>query len=182
MFFFDWSISNMRLLAMISHFVLTTGKLLLLSIYLHKLIIIIIITMLIGLYWTKIDSIQVGMIDYTDRHEYYLANTQYSSLIIFGLIFIIVEFISYGITYENIDILCMMHLFLDIVGCFTVSWIILDGLDWRTYIYIFVFCVMVPCFLDILQFVSYIASNRWISTNDKRSIAMRLYYNWCVRR
>jgi len=141
-----------------------------------------IIIIIIGLYWTRIDSIQVGMIDYTDRHEYYLANTQYSKLIIFGLIFMIIEFISYGITYETIDILCMMHLFLDIVGCFTVSWIILDGLDWRTYIYIFVFCVLIPCFFDLLQFVLYIASNRWSITNDKRSVAMRIYYNWFVRR
>lgn len=122
------------------------------------------------------------MVDYKDNHEYSLANRQYRNLIIFGLIFLIIEFISYGLTYETINILCMMHLFLDIVGCFTVSWIILDGLDWRTYIYIFVFCVTVPCFLDLMLFVQYIVSNRWILSNDKKSLAVRFYYNWCVRR
>lgn len=137
---------------------------------------------MLGLYWTRFDSIQVAMVDYKSDHEYLIANRQYRNLIIFGLIFLIIEFLSYGFTYETINILCMMHLFLDIVGCFTISWIILDGLDWRTYIYIFVFCVIVPCFFDILLFVQYLISNRWSLTNDKKSVAMRLYYNWCTRR
>lgn len=42
---------------------------------------------------------------------------------------------------KQLSLFGAVKLFLDIVASFFIAWIILDGLEWLTYVYIFVFCV-----------------------------------------
>jgi hypothetical protein len=45
------------------------------------------------------------------------------------------------ISPHHVTLFGTMKLFLDVVASFFIAWIILDGLEWLTYVYIFVFCV-----------------------------------------
>ena len=117
----DFKLPFLRVLFLLSHFVLTCF-----------------------LYWTKFSSLQVTMLsNYRDDHHYKIINQQYTGLMSFGLIVLIIEALIVCCSEEAITFGSTMHLFLDMVACFFISWIVLDGLDWQTYVYIFFFCMYV---------------------------------------
>lgn len=93
-----------------------------------------------GLYWTKVDCIQISMRDINDDNEYKQIDRAYSGLLSMGIILLIIE-VAYAGNETQVTLRSMIHLFLDAVACIFTSWIALDGLSWTTYIYIFVFCV-----------------------------------------
>jgi hypothetical protein len=65
----------------------------------------------------------------------------YRGLVAFGLFLIILELLIFSLNWNEKTFSSAMHLLLGIIGCFFNLWIALDGLDWRTYIYILVFCL-----------------------------------------
>jgi hypothetical protein len=112
------SFPSLRLLALITHFVFTTG-----------------------LVWTRYDSLQVTLRASASKSDYDKIESSYLGLISFGLILLLVEMLMDVAAPRNVSLFGAIKLFLNIVGSFFVAWIILDGLEWLTYVYIFVFCV-----------------------------------------
>jgi hypothetical protein len=110
--------ASLRLIALMSHFVLTTALL-----------------------WTKFDSLQVTLKANASKHDYESINSSYTGLIASSLIALLFEMMWTTATAKNVSLSGTIQLFMDIVGCFFIAWIVLDGLSWTTYIYIFVFCV-----------------------------------------
>jgi hypothetical protein len=131
--FVDFKVPGMRLVAILSHFLLTTG-----------------------LYWTKFDSIQVAMEDYRSDHEYKVMNQQYVGLVSFSLISLVFQMVVLSVAPDQITLATMLHLGADCAACFWISWIILDGLDWYTYVYIFVFCVILPTTYDLIELFAHL--------------------------
>lgn len=159
--FVDFTIPAMRVFALISHFLLTTG-----------------------LYWTKFDSLQVNMADFTDNHEYVIIDSQYTGLVSFGLIALMLQTVFLLSSPDTIVLGSVLHLAADCAACFWISWIILDGLDWQTYIYIFVFCTVLPLVYDIACLLQFLVQKRWTSWKKPQSIFVTIYYAcWeCCRR
>lgn len=110
--------ASLQLLALMSHFILTTG-----------------------LVWTRYDCLQVTLKASANRSDYDTINRSYTGLISVGIIALVFEMIMTTASTKRVSLFGAIKLFMDLVACFFISWIILDGLDWRTYIYIFVFCV-----------------------------------------
>lgn len=109
---------SLQLIALMSHFLLTTG-----------------------LVWTRYDSLQITLKASANRSDYSTIDRSYTGLIAMGIIALIFEMIMTTASTKRVSLFGAIKLFLDVVACFFISWIILDGLEWRTYIYIFVFCV-----------------------------------------
>jgi len=59
----------------------------------------------------------------------------------FSLFFQIVEMVIFALNHNEVTLASVLHLFVDCCACFWISWMILDGLEWRTYVYIFIFCM-----------------------------------------
>jgi hypothetical protein len=118
MFFDSLSFPSLRTLALIVHFVLTTA-----------------------LYWTRADSVQVTLSASATTNDFQYLESQYTGLLSVGLIALVFEMVSHLYTMESVTLVSAIKLLLDIVGSFFIAWIVLDGLAWDTYIYIFVFCV-----------------------------------------
>lgn len=91
------------------------------------------------LYWTKFDSIQVTLSFPSDKSAYQFADESYTGLISVSLIFLIFQVVCLGLEVR-VTLWTILHIFLDICACTFVTWIILDGLSWETYVYIFTFC------------------------------------------
>lgn len=91
------------------------------------------------LYWTKFDSIQVTLSSRSDNVGYRLANESYTGVISVSLVFLIFQMICLGLEVR-ITLWTILHIFLDVCACTFITWIILDGLSWNIFIYVFVFC------------------------------------------
>ena len=153
----DFKVPAMRVLALISHFLLTTGLL-----------------------WTKFDSIQVSMRDYTSDHEYKIMNQQYEGIVSFSLIALFVQAVVLGLSPDRITLATMLHLGADCAACFWISWIILDGLDWYTYVYIFVFCVVLPLLWDLTSAAAYFMRKPSLTWKKQEGLSVQTYYS-CLR-
>lgn len=112
------SFNSVRILALITHFVVTTILL-----------------------WTPYDSISVTLPPNYSLDNYRSAIASYFAIISLGLVLIIFEFLFMVLNGFEISLLAAMHLGADLTGIFFVIWIFLDGLEWHTYIYILCFCV-----------------------------------------
>jgi len=153
----DFKMGMMRCYALFSHILLTTG-----------------------LYWTKFDSLQVSMVDYTSDHEFIIANQQYVGLISFAIVSLFVEVCFLMASHENVNLGFVMHLFLDVCACFFLSWIILDGQEWQTYGYIFFFCVIVPVSYDLIEGLRVLVQKRHLHWKRPVNYVKEFYY-FCVR-
>ena len=92
------------------------------------------------LLWTKIDSIQVS-IYYLNNTSYNTYNYQYEGMIASALVMLILRAFFLILEGNQLTLAGSLMLATDILACFFVAWIILDGLIWTTYGYVFVFCV-----------------------------------------
>ena len=116
--FHNLSFSSLRLIALISHFILTTALL-----------------------WTKFDCIMVGLKPGFTLTQYQQVESQFNGLISFGIVSLIFEIIMIMLAPHQISLFDAIKLFLDVLATFIIAWIVLDGLHWKTYIFILVFCV-----------------------------------------
>ncbi|RYH24368.1 hypothetical protein EON65_16730 [archaeon] len=93
------------------------------------------------LVWTRYPSIQISLRSDHSSVDYRKTEDSYLALIAWGIILLIMEFLMLPITYDKLYFRNVINFGLDWAACFFIAWIVLDGLSWRTYIYIFVFCV-----------------------------------------
>uniref|UniRef100_A0A7S0SWV3 Transmembrane protein 107 n=1 Tax=Chromulina nebulosa TaxID=96789 RepID=A0A7S0SWV3_9STRA len=145
-------IPSLRIFGIFSHILLTTG-----------------------LYWTKIDSIQVTMGLKSNNQTYRSINYRYETLISFGLIFLFIRLLFISIQPYEISITVIFSIIMDSIACLFISWIMLDGLSWYQYEYIFVFCALLPLVIDIISFSKLLFHRRWISWKKPISIRERIY-------
>lgn len=110
--------ASLQLLVLIAHFVMTTG-----------------------LIWTRYDCLQVTLRASASKEDFSRIDRAYTGLIGFGLILLLFEMVMLLVSSRKVSLFGAVKLFLDMVACFFISWTILDGLEWTTYVYIFVFCV-----------------------------------------
>jgi hypothetical protein len=53
---------------------------------------------------------------------------------------LLMDVLLFALNFVKITLLSVLHVFLDLIAIFFNIWIILDGLNWDVYIYIFIFC------------------------------------------
>mmetsp|Transcript_3062 Transcript_3062/g.4770 ORF Transcript_3062/g.4770 Transcript_3062/m.4770 type:complete len:323 (-) Transcript_3062:1140-2108(-) len=154
----SFSFASLRLLALMFHFLFTTF-----------------------LYWTKQDSLQVALKPTSTVHDYEIIDSAYTGLISFGLICITFNIVSSIASTSSISFFGIIQLFLDVVACFFVAWIALDGLEWTTYVYILVFCILVPALGDVLKFGLFINKNIWVNWRNPVPVYQSVYdaFDYC---
>ena len=91
------------------------------------------------LYWTKFDSIQVTLSPQSSDLDYSRADETLTGLLSVSIIFLLLE-VVFRAAEIHVTLWTLIHIFLDSCGCFFITWIVLDGLAWETYIYVFFFC------------------------------------------
>lgn len=116
--FDNLAFSSLRLIALLSHFVLTYFLL-----------------------WTKYDSLLVTLSSSATINDYNQINDIHTGLISLGISALGIEIIFFASNPQYVSLFSAIKLFLDFVACFFIAWMVLDGLSWITYIYILVFCV-----------------------------------------
>jgi len=116
------------------------------------------------------------MSDYTSDHEFKIMNQQYLGLIGFGLIALVFQMLFLSFAPDQITLATMLHLGADCAACFWISWIVLDGLDWRTYVYIFVFCVVLPVLMDLAALTINILRKPNVSWRKSEGALVKTYY------
>jgi hypothetical protein len=140
------SFNSLRAYALISHFFLTTI-----------------------LVWMEYKSITITLDANFSRHDYHVVRQQYTGLISTGLCVLIVQFYLIASSTNELSIGTTLNLLLDVIACFLIVWIIIDGLDWRTYIYVLVFCVILPALWNVLSIVRFRMKNVWVRRTQKIS-------------
>jgi len=146
---------EIRMFALMSHFILT-----------------------IALLWTKFDPIQVSMNDPRDTDLYVQYERSYSTLISFGLVGLFFQFVFIISSRNRITALAALHVFLDFIACFFISWVILDGLDWREYGWILTFCVLLPVLLDFIISIQYFFKRLLVRNKRDSPSFATLCVNW----
>lgn len=91
------------------------------------------------LYWTKFDCIQVTLSPQSSDLAYSRADETLTGLLSVSIIFLLLE-VVFRAAEIHVTLWTLIHLFLDSCACFFITWIVLDGLAWETYIYVFFFC------------------------------------------
>ena len=91
------------------------------------------------LYWTKLDSIQVTLSSSANDLANIEADETFTGLLSISIIFLLLE-VVFRAAEIQITLGTLIHVFLDSCACFFITWIVLDGLAWETYIYVFFFC------------------------------------------
>lgn len=112
------SFSSIRLIAIYCNFVITSALL-----------------------WTKYDSLSISLKSGYTIKDFSEIDEIYTGIVGFGLFLIVIELLIFSSSFNGKSFGSAMHLLLDIVSGFFNLWIMMDGLDWRTYIYILVFCL-----------------------------------------
>lgn len=94
-----------------------------------------------ALLWTKYDSLSVSLKSGYTAKDFDEVDETYTGIVGFGLFLIVIELFIFSLNSNEKTFGSAMHLLLDIISGFFNLWIIMDGLDWRTYIFILVFCL-----------------------------------------
>lgn len=92
----------------------------------------------IALIWTKFDSI-ASTVYFTDNDAYNTANNAYVGTVAMSVIFLLLRFALLPLQRKP-SIVNVISLATDGCALFFILWIILDGLPWYSYLYVFVFC------------------------------------------
>ena len=157
--FVDWKLMHMRIFSLIVHLITTC--------------------MLI---WCKLDSVQVSMADVNNDEEYIVANRSYMFLVGFGIPFLLFELGYFMFNNPStVTFSSAVHLCLDVAAIFMNSWIVLDGLDWHTYIGVWVCCVGLPFLYDIMCLCLQASNHLWIRRHTM-GLFERLYHWWYGKR
>ena len=102
---------SLRIFALFSHFIMTTF-----------------------LVWVKFDSIQVMS---ESNHQYATNEWQYELVVVLGLIILIFKFFFLGFVDKQVSFSSCINLALDCFGTVFITWMLIDGWDWRSYVVIF---------------------------------------------
>ena len=109
-----------------------------------------------GLTWTRQPMITVAL-KYSERNNQSLLNQyddNFLGLIIFNMVLLFVEILFLMRNMYNIyNIFFVAHIVLDMLASFFIFWMIMDGWDWTTFIFILVFCTLVPIIYDVGELI-----------------------------
>jgi hypothetical protein len=130
------------------------------------------------LYWTRFDSIGITLAENADLKSYHKKENNYLALISLNLILLIVQSLFYGNDGQTVKLSGCIHLILDAAATFFNLWIALDGLDWQTFIYIFIFCTLVPTLFDCISTSRYLFLGIYVKSRESTPILKQIYYYW----
>ncbi len=153
--FSDFNLSSLRLFALFSHFLVS-----------------------IVLFWTRGDTIGVSFSVWQSASEYSLLDNQMLALLSLNLICLLVESIILGFIFDAVRLDSCIHLVLDISATFFITWMILDGWTWSTFIYIFLFCSLLPTSYDLLWSMLFVFKGQFRSGRRTPTLAKRIWYFW----
>ena len=91
-----------------------------------------------SLYWVRIDLI---IISTNDTTTWTSSSSSFTSLISFSLICLLFQSLILFFNFYKITFVFCFHLLFDFIGLIFILWIVFDGLTWKTYIVISIFCV-----------------------------------------
>ena len=111
-------VNSLRAFALISHFFIT-----------------------IVLLYCDFDSVAVTLRSNATQNDFDEARFQFRALMSAGLVFLLLRAYHVGYDTNTLTFIGVMSCALDLLAAFLIAWMIVDGLDWRMYIYLFVFCV-----------------------------------------
>ena len=120
---------SLRLLALLAHLVATTF-----------------------LVWTRPDSVSVTIAP-LDSAAHSSADSQYLSLLGAGLGLLVLRLLLLPGVFSSLSLGSCLELVLDSLAAFFIAWIVLDGLAWTTYLFVFGFCVVLPLLLCLLAYL-----------------------------
>ena len=92
------------------------------------------------LFWTPIDSIAVSLQLQHTNHDYELTRQRFIGVIILGIILLSIRGVIMNFEIHIVSLKTVINLCVDCIGTYFIIWTIIDGLDWKTYIYVVVFC------------------------------------------
>lgn len=104
------------------------------------------------LVWTRHDSVSVTVAP-LDSAGYAFADDQYLGLIGAGLTLLAIRLLLMPGVFVVLSLGSGLELALDCLATFFVAWIVLDGLAWTTYLYVFGFCVVLPLLMYVFSYV-----------------------------
>eukprot|EP01041_Mallomonas_annulata_P001177 gene1177-2289_t len=118
--------------------------------------------------WVHIDQIQIVTPSDSEYKTYAdtLQNLCFAALVLLGI-----ELLLMGFVFRISLFSMCIHISLDILGSFLTLWMILDGLDWRIYPFVFIVCVFSP-FLGDLYMTNSLAQNDRYLFDFQNSLAL----------
>jgi hypothetical protein len=137
------------------------------------------------LLWTRIDCINnhlsqsgQGRLVESD-YQYSYQEASYLGYIYTGIIFIIINFLVFLFKgFQDGSFSSVMQLFLDVCGTFFCAWISLDGLDWHSYISVWIFCAFLPFMYNLFKVIVVLMSETqtpWTERNTNTLV--RSFHN-----
>jgi hypothetical protein len=142
----------LRLYALLGHFVLT-----------------------VMLLWTKIDSIQTDIF-YDDSARYKDYYDIYEGMIVSGIIMLMARGLFLALEGNRVTLWGALILGLDLLACFFLAWINLDGLVWNQYGYIYGFCVLLPLLYEIVYWLNQYGKKAFMQSTSPVSILKRIWF------
>jgi hypothetical protein len=158
--FSDFRISSLRLFALYAHFLVTCV-----------------------LYWTRHDCVTVTLSYKATDSDYDVQEENFVAVLSVQIVVLLFRFLCHGCvgaTVVRLD--SCISLLLDCSATFFIVWMILDGWDWRVFIYIFLFCSLFPAVYDSIQMCLYLLRQQFVLSRRVPSLATSLYHYVCVRR
>ena len=104
------------------------------------------------LVWTRHDSVSVTVAP-QDSAAYTYADDQYLALLGAGLTLLVLRLLLLPGVFATLSLGAGLELVLDCLAVFFVAWIVLDGLAWTTYLFVFGFCVVLPLLMQLLAYL-----------------------------
>ena len=76
-------------------------------------------------------------------------------------VFQMANLVAILVLHETLSLPGVVLYFLDVMGTFFAAWMVMDGLVYYNYHWIFWCCVMLPMFLNIILIVMFCVQMRW---------------------
>lgn len=84
------------------------------------------------------------------------------------------QFYFVGYKANERNLLSTLNILLDAIATLFVLWIILDGLDWRTYIPVYIFCIFLPAGCNLFSNISFRMKHIWVRRVSNTSVREEL--------
>jgi hypothetical protein len=102
----------------------------------------------------------------------------YLSLIGAGISLLLLRFALMMAGRMSLSLRSCLALILDVWASFMLIWIMLDGLDWTTYISVFAFCVVMPACLELSVLTQQSMRSVLVSPSASDPTFKTLYYKY----
>jgi hypothetical protein len=157
--FSDFRISSLRLFALFSHFLVTCV-----------------------LYWARHDCVAGMLATNATNKDYVTQDDNFVAVISINIILLLFRFLCHGfVGATSVRLDSCINLLLDSVAAFFIIWMILDGWDWRVFIYIFLFCTLFPSVYDMINMFLYLIRQQFVLSKRVPSVFTSCYYYLCTR-